>query len=50
MGMKKLEILKKKRLILINPNVNSALHIYNILFRQEINLNAEWKMGLNTKF
>jgi len=35
---------------LINPSVNSALHIQSILLRKEIKLTAEWKMGLNTRF
>jgi hypothetical protein len=49
MGLKQLKT-RKQELCLLNPIVNSALHIQNILLREEINLIAEWKMGLNTGF
>jgi hypothetical protein len=49
MGLKELKTLKQE-LRLINPSVNSALHVKNVLLREEINLTAEWKMGLNTRF
>ena len=34
---------------LINRRVYSAHHIQNVLLREEINLTAEWMMGLNTR-
>jgi len=49
MGLKQLKTVKQE-LCLINSSVNSALHMQNILLREEINLIAEWKMGLNTRF
>jgi hypothetical protein len=48
MELKHLKTLKEE-LCLFNPSVNSALHIQNVLLREEINLTAVWKMGLNTR-